>query len=88
MKAEDIPEILRPLADMLLHKLIEIKPSGAEQINDIYRSVVAWAMDLPVPIRFRQLGAEFVTDKPQLLASRFSRELVEPCAKLHLISLP
>jgi hypothetical protein len=30
MEADRIPEILRPFTDMLLHKMIEIKPSGAE----------------------------------------------------------
>jgi hypothetical protein len=87
MEPDLIPEILRPLANMLLHEVIDVEPPRAEQTNDICCSVVSRGVELPIPIGFRQLGAEFAIDDPELLTSGSSREFAEPFESLHLISI-
>ncbi len=90
MKAEvepRLPEIFRPVSNVLLHQSIDIMTSGAEQSNNISGSVLPRFMDFPIPIHFFQMLADY----HQLFAMVFRanlmnlaplfREIVPPVVK-------
>jgi len=87
MNADHIPKIFRPFSDVLPDQFRDIQTSGAEQSNNISRSVVPRMMDLPIPIRFCcqtvMVADGMVAEGLQFFARGFSREFDELLKYLH-----